>query len=46
METHDRSVAAAVILIKSDVEMGLAAGTYAISAAAILLGLLTLLSSI
>ena len=49
IHTHmktDRIVVAVVTLIKSVVEMGLAAGTYAISAAAILLGLLTLLSSI
>ena len=40
IHTHmktDRIVVAVVTLIKSDVELGLVAGTYAISAAAILL---------
>ena len=46
MMKTDRIVVAAVTLIKGDVEMGLAAGTYAISAAAILLGLLKSVSSI
>lgn len=39
-------VIAIVTLVEKDVEMGLAAGSYTIGCAAILLGLLTLLSSI
>ena len=46
--THMKTdrIVAVVTLIKSDVEVGLAAGTYAISATVILPGLLTWLSSI
>ena len=39
MKTHDRSVVVLVLLTKSDVEIGVAARTYAISALAILPGL-------
>ena len=46
MKIQHCGVVAVVTLIKGDVEMGLAAGTYAFNAAAILLGLPTLLSSI
>ena len=42
----DRVIVAVVTLIKNDVEVGLVAGTYAISATVILPRLLTSLSSI
>ena len=40
------SVIAIVTLVKRDVEIGLAAGSYTIGCAAVLLGLLTMVSSI
>jgi hypothetical protein len=39
-------VIALTILIKKDVELGLSAGSYTISSAAVVLGLLAMLSSI